>query len=957
VTETSYGRHGTAERPAMGEHDRRVIGCPRGLTRCVRWIAVPLNRRLDRALLGSSFGLLVARALARAGKTTGRSRSGWGHDPMNALVEEGSIGTGGAAPVAASGLRLRAQVTFWRGCWVPLAVGLGIRLLLAPFTSVSLDMGTWTTALQQVSSGLGIYSQPGFSYPPLWGYLISAGGGLVHLLGIAPQSIASSSPAVSALSWQDPNLGALVSSPLATLALKLPLVLSDVAVAWVVWHLALAIGADTRWARRAAMGWFLCPLVILGTAVAGEFDTLVALAVGAALLARVRGSYLLCGAAIAAGVMAKLTPAFLVPLLLASCLFPMSSESSSGRWGRFARLCAGGLGATALLLAPLMTDHQLSAAFSDVFTRTSTASSVGGLSWLGVSNLPPLSWISAWALSPGAPVARVAEYLDLIISLLAAILWTRMTSRSPARIVAIALGVLSAVVFVGPLANPQYLLWFLPLLFVLRFPRRRTVIAALAASGVLFEFAVQPPLTLLLPASRSLGIPPFSSIVSDAHWFTAGTLLGTPIGADLRSVAWLLMILAMLAGLGAARGLRRGRGLLPVVHPVDESVTAASAAVSRVGLGCAVLVLVLCPSLAGGFGVATAAAGGDPSISLAVGAGPSGPVASWVVKRSPLGGLTVSVLSVAHPVRVTRVVIYSDASYPDSGSSQFQVQGVVDHLPVDLRQDGLRVPVEVVDAARLRQMLSPRASRGTVVVVASGTLPDTVWSNGVDQVIPFLRAGGTLVFGGDVPGYYSVGPSPFMTAYAANAQLPRFGCGPQAPTPHPPLARDVTSMGEAGVKHLMGSSVLTPTSWGWTCVATKESPVARSLGLLSQSVHAGANVRRLQAVGGEALGFDVSGDTSIAWVPRGNGGVLLFGGQVNGPDLAADTARLLATCGSRIEPRVISGPTRATRGTAEVGTANRPARLIAVGTVSWTNTVFVFHRIEIAPRPRPEARP
>ena len=105
------------------------------------------------------------------------------------------------------------ELGFFRTCRVTLLVGIALRLAVAPFTSISVDMGVWATSVIHGIEGINLYSRPGFSYPPLWGYLLHAGGYLARLAGVAPESVARSPASWSVLAIRDGQLSSLVTTP------------------------------------------------------------------------------------------------------------------------------------------------------------------------------------------------------------------------------------------------------------------------------------------------------------------------------------------------------------------------------------------------------------------------------------------------------------------------------------------------------------------------------------------------------------------------------------------------------------------------------------------------------------------------------------------------------------------------------------------------------------------------
>ncbi len=790
---------------------------------------------------------------------------------------------------------------FWSTCKASIvAVGV-IGLVVAPFTSVAVDVDTWMQVVRNAMEGHTLYWQPGFSYPPLWGYFLEGLGGLLREAGISVGALTHTSVGWQVLAGQSSLFSASVSTPSVTLLFKLPLMAAEITTGWAVWSMARTVGADASQAKLAASMWLWCPVVLWETDVHGAFDVLVSLAVAAAVLGRLHQKYFWSGGAAAIGVLLKLTPVFIVPLLLATCLWPLTGENPDRRWRSLGATAAGGAAASAVLLAPVVLSEGTGALFTDVFSRTAAPSSVGGLAALGFSAIPALSWIASWALQPGSPVTRIAEMADLAVVVAGVLTWWR-GPRSAPRVVGLSAVVLLAVIVVGPVANPQYLLWCLPLLVALSWRSRAGSVAVwlLGVAGVAYEVSLRGPLGFFGPLWSVIGIPGPRRVTAQMQWLTTHTFLGIAPGQALEVTSWAIATAGI--ALGAVSALRSGRGPAPQPGSVTRSGT------RRIPAWTAGILAVL--------GVVTSSApawaGPLPSVypALQVGRAGGDQVVRWHLIGGEHSGVRFALMSSRRWTPVRQVAIYDAPSYPDSGSTAYQVQGVYNHLPLDLSGDGVDAGTVAVGARGLVSWLAQRPASGRVLVMASGTLPDTVWGPHRDDLVPFLVAGGVVVWGGDLPGFYSVGRAAAMTMSSNGYQPPVYGCGPKALRQGAPLVRAAKVVGLDGTAVILGVRGLLPTDWGWLCNASQPSPVAESLGLLSTALHAGMPTNALGPLGGRSLGYVEDGRTSIAWVPRGGGGIVLFGGQVDAIDFSSDVAQLLQAGGAQPDLSVLSTSTR-----------------------------------------------
>ncbi|MCI4362940.1 MAG: hypothetical protein L3K13_01360 [Thermoplasmata archaeon] len=120
--------------------------------------------------------------------------------------------------------------------------------------------------------------------------------------------------------------------------------------------------------------------------------------------------------------------------------------------------------------------------------------------------------------------------------------------------------------------------------------------------------------------------------------------------------------------------------------------------------------------------------------------------------------LAQSVFAVAQPTPPTDVYYYYDANYPVSFSSIADWFGLTQHLSVVASARGLPFNLTLVDAVGLAGVLRQPPRANTVLIVASGVLPDTVYTAQSDLLAPWIRLGGTLVWAGDTVGRYEGTP-------------------------------------------------------------------------------------------------------------------------------------------------------------------------------------------------------
>src|ERR1700730_18082456 len=130
------------------------------------------------------------------------------------------------------------------------------------------------------------------------------------------------------------------------------------------------------------------------------------------------------------------------------------------------------------------------------------------------------------------------------------------------------------------------------------------------------------------------------------------------------------------------------------------------------------------------------------------------------------------------PPARSNVVVFVDPRFPGPDSTPRGVQGVYDHLSAELRVRRDPRSVDAVNLAGLEAILADQTNAAErIIVMMTGSWPASVYSRSVDQVTPWVRAGGTLIWGGDAIGYYSVHAS---TIFDPSDHASRRDPGPPA---------------------------------------------------------------------------------------------------------------------------------------------------------------------------------
>lgn len=201
---------------------------------------------------------------------------------------------------------------------VILVAGLAVRLILAPTLSFNIDLAYWVKITEMIGSGFGLYDVTGYYYTPIWGYIVATSSVLGELLGIT--DIATVVPEFAKYVSTDYPVAPYVVSPAYAVMMKIPLIIGDTAVAFMLYSLVKDVTSDDRKALLAFGLWYLCPLVIIESSVHAMFDCLSALSILATVMILRKGNYFVAGVAFSIAVLTKFFPAYLIFFLVAYVL-------------------------------------------------------------------------------------------------------------------------------------------------------------------------------------------------------------------------------------------------------------------------------------------------------------------------------------------------------------------------------------------------------------------------------------------------------------------------------------------------------------------------------------------------------------------------------------------------------------------------------------------------------------
>ncbi len=219
--------------------------------------------------------------------------------------------------------------------------------------------------------------------------------------------------------------------------------------------------------------------------------------------------------------------------------------------------------------------------------------------------------------------------------------------------------------------------------------------------------------------------------------------------------------------------------------------------------------------------------------------------------------VTVVALPIISELKDLPVYVFYDENYTTRGlgSSWFRTLRLWEHLRVGLALRGYTEEIRLVGARGLEEIFLSDPS--AIVVMDYGAFPSNIFSWETNMVRPWIEKGGTLVWLGWPPGYYTVDREQEEVTSGMPNQLQWEG---------------VSQIGLEGFYEKTG---YTPQS------ASIRTEVSRALDIEFDDVSAGPLLSRVLGARGSALG-KIGGHlgtekSSVSVVPLGEGRIVLFG--------------------------------------------------------------------------------
>ena len=253
---------------------------------------------------------------------------------------------------------------------VAVIILVAVHLLLMPFC-VEYDINYWSYVTRNIRAGYGLYELDGYYYTPVWGYIIS----LVNFLTTyaVPGLGLLSVRVFGALGVEtvDPTYFTTASAVSLSFAyiIKIPLMISNIVMAYLV-HWLVMDATQSR--RKALIAFFLtglCPIIVGTTCLTGMPDTFSATFLLLSIVLVKKDYPLIAGMTFAAAVLTKFFPVFLLPLFIVWVVFRKSSKDGARD---LVLAILGAAAMAAVILLPALLEGNLMECFAFISDRAST---------------------------------------------------------------------------------------------------------------------------------------------------------------------------------------------------------------------------------------------------------------------------------------------------------------------------------------------------------------------------------------------------------------------------------------------------------------------------------------------------------------------------------------------------------------------------------------------------------
>jgi Gpi18-like mannosyltransferase len=246
-------------------------------------------------------------------------------------------------------------------------IGIAARLLISPFAEVGYDSDFWATIIRNLESREGLYGLEGYYYSPVWGYILSFMSVIQELflnIDVMGLRAVEAFPVESYTDW---FFSATVTSVAFNFWIKIPFMISDLLVGYIVYRIIKDKTGDMKKATVGFALWFCCPLVICVTSISGMFDTFSVLFTLLCVVMVRKDKLFLAGVLLSFAVLTKFFPAYLIFILMAYAVVRHRGDGKAAV--SLLKASAGMVLAFLVLMAPIIAEGSLSESLLFITSR------------------------------------------------------------------------------------------------------------------------------------------------------------------------------------------------------------------------------------------------------------------------------------------------------------------------------------------------------------------------------------------------------------------------------------------------------------------------------------------------------------------------------------------------------------------------------------------------------------
>jgi Gpi18-like mannosyltransferase len=399
-------------------------------------------------------------------------------------------------------------------------LALVIRLVLMPLLTYGFDIYHWALIISNIDNGNDLYGLDGYYYTPVWGYLVGTISAVQQfIMDIGPMGVRITE-LLTMENMVHPYHTATTTTIAFNVIMKIPMILCDFAVGYLIYWLIKDRTGDKKKATYGLAFWLFCPIVVYMSGVQAMFDTFSALLLLLAVIMIYKDHCFIGGALFSAAVLLKFFPGFCIFVILAYIYAKYRGDGTANK--KLIETVAGIAIMSLILMLPLILNGQVGDALTFIFGR------------VGEKTL----------------ISDLVIYFTAAVAIFCAVLFGYRMYKTPKENAdnAMFMYVMFAVAASTLIsATPQYVIVIIPFLILFMLTMDRTYVKCwyiIGIAAMLNAFFLNN-YSLLASLSES-GIVSYDLIISGMQFMDANLFLGVSLFAILTTLAGVLQYLGVI---------------------------------------------------------------------------------------------------------------------------------------------------------------------------------------------------------------------------------------------------------------------------------------------------------------------------------------------------------------------------------------------------------------------------